>query len=175
VQSIKRFLVGLFHEMAPVVAFFFVAFGLLAVMFKLFVAQYAIEFSAFTKAAVAALILGKVVPLMAWAESRHRFDNTHRRIVVVACKTLIYALVVIALGIGERILRTYREAGNLGAAVSRLIASGNIDRFMGLVLVISLVVFIYLAMQEIERALGKGALFRLFFKRPKPSRLVGTP
>ncbi len=75
-------------------------------------------------------------------------------------------LVVIVLGIGERIFEAYRKAGSLGGAVSRLIANANVDRFMGLVLLISLVVFTYLVMQEIEGAMGKGALFRLFFEPP---------
>ncbi|MGA7872255.1 MAG: hypothetical protein WCA22_15320 [Candidatus Binatus sp.] len=173
-QSIKRFFVGLFREMAPVVLFFFIAFLLIGLMFKLFVSQYEIEFSAFAKAAVAALIIGKVVALLNWAESGHNADNTHRRIVVVACKTFLYALVVIVLGIGEKIFHAYREAGSLGEAVSNLIANANVDRFMGLVLLISLVVFVYLVMQEIERAMGEGALYRLFFKRPSPDRLPRT-
>jgi hypothetical protein len=173
-QSIKRFLVGLFREMAPVVLFFFIAFLLIAVMFKLLVAEYAIEFSAFTKAAVAALILGKVVPLLDWAQSGYRFDG-YRRIVVVTCKTFVYASVVIVLGIGERIFKAYREANSLGEAVTRLIANANVDRFLGLVLLISMVVFVYLLMQEIERAMGKGALLRLLFKRPDPIPDGGLP
>jgi hypothetical protein len=165
-QSIKRFFVGLVREMAPVVLFFFIAFLLIGLMFKLFVSRYEIEFSAFAKAALAALIIGKVVALMDLAESRSTADRTHRRIVVVAAKTFLYALVVIVLGIGEKIFRAYREAGTLGEAVSKLIANANFDRFMGLVLLISVVVFVYLAMQEIEQAMGEGAMFRLFFKRP---------
>jgi hypothetical protein len=60
--SIEGGLFGLIREMAPVVLFFFVAFLLIFVIFKLFVSQYEIEFSAFSRAAVAALILGKVIP-----------------------------------------------------------------------------------------------------------------
>jgi hypothetical protein len=180
-QSIKRFFTGLVREMAPVVLFFFIAFLLIGLMYKLFVSRYEIEFSAFAKAAVAALIIGKVVALMDLAESRSAADRTHRRIVVVAAKTFLYALVVIVLGIGEKIFHAYREAGTLGEAVSKLIANANFDRFMGLVLLISVVVFVYLAMQEIEQAMGEGAMFRLFFKRPDAtpdsvdSRLRQTP
>jgi hypothetical protein len=166
VQSIKRFFVGLFREMAPVVLFFFVAFLLIGLMFKLFVSEYEIEFSAFAKAAVAALVIGKVIAILDWTESGYAADSTHRRIVVIAVKTFFYALVVIVLGIGEKIFHAYRDAGSLGEAVSNLIANANLDRFMGLVLLISLVVFIYLAMQEIEQAMGQGALFRLFFEPP---------
>jgi hypothetical protein len=164
--SIEGGVRGLIREMVPVVLFFFIAFLLIFAMFKLFVSQYEIEFSAFTKAAIAALILGKVILLFDWAESGHSADKTHRRIVVLGAKTFVYALGVIVLGIGERIVEAYRRAGSFGEAVSRLIANANVDRFMGLVLLISLVVFIYLAMQEIERAMGKGALFRLFFEPP---------
>ena len=165
-QSIKRFMVGLVREMAPIVLFFFVAFVLIGLMFKLFVAQYEVEFSAFARAAVAALIIGKVVALMDVAESRSAGDRTHRRIVVVAANTLLYAVAVIVLGIAEKMFHAYREVGSFGGAVGYLIANGNFDRFMGLVLVISTVVFAYLSMQEIEEAMGEGAMYRLFFKRP---------
>jgi hypothetical protein len=163
--SIEGGVFGLIRELVPVVLFFFIAFLLIFVMFKLFVSQYEIEFSAFTKAAIGALILGKVILLLDWAESGYRFDS-HRRIVVVAGKTFVYALVVIVLGIGEKIFEAYRKAGSLGEAVSNLIANANFDRFMGLVLLISLVVFVYLVMQVIEQAMGKGALFKLFFEPP---------
>lgn len=93
----ERLATELFRELAPKVLFFFVSFMLIFVLFKLFVSQYSIEFSAFAKAAVAALILGKVVPILDWAESGYRFEG-YRRIVVVAVKTLSYGLVVMVLG-----------------------------------------------------------------------------
>ncbi len=155
----------LFRDLAPKVLFFFSAFGLLFLLFKLFVAQYSIEYTAFAKAAIAALILGKVVPLLDWAQSGYRFD-THRRIVVIAGKTVIYAIVVIVLGIGERMLETYREEGSLRKAVDFMIARSNGHRFLGLVLLISVVVGAYLTLQEIDRAMGEGSLYRLLFQRP---------
>ena len=161
-----RLATNLFRELAPKVLFFFVSFMLIFLLFKLFVAQYSIEFSAFTKAAVAALILGKVVPLLDWAESGYRFEG-HRRIVVIAAKTLSYALVVMVLGIGERIVEASRQQASLRAGIQFLIANADGHRFVGLVLLVSLVVGVYLTMQEIERAMGEGALFRLFFERPQ--------
>ena len=160
-----RLAIELFREMAPKVLFFFSAFGVLFLLFKLFVAQYSIEYSAFAKAAVAALILGKVIPLLDWAQSGYRF-KTHRRIVVVAGKTLVYASVVIVIGIGDQILKALRKQGSLSAAINFLIANANVDRFLGLVLLISLVVGTYLTIQEIDGALGEGSLYRLLFERP---------
>ena len=158
-------LVGLIREMAPVVLFFFVAFLLIFVLFKLFVSQYAIEFSALSKAAVAALILGKVSLLLDCAESGYRFA-TYRRIVVVGCKTLTYCVAVILLGVGERIIHSIREAGNIQDGLAQVLANANVDRFLGGALLVSLVVGSYLVVQEISHAMGKGALFRLFFERP---------
>jgi hypothetical protein len=171
--SIKGRLIGLFDELWPPVLFFFIAFLLLAVMFKLLVEKYAVvEFSAFAKAAVFALIIGKVIALVDWAESGYAPDLSHRRIVVVAVKTLIYGLAVITIGIGEKIFEAYRESHSLGAAVTRLLANANVDHFLGMVLVISVVVFFYLALQEIEKAMGEGALYRLFFERPEPAPIA---
>jgi len=155
----------LFRELAPKVLFFFGAFMFLFLLFKLFVAQYSIEFSAFTRAAVAALVLGKLIPILDWAQSGYRFE-THRRIVVIVGKTLVYALAVIVFWIGERLLEAFRKQGSMSAAVDFMIANTNVQRFFGLVLLISLVVGTYLTMQEIDRAMGEGSLSRLLFERP---------
>lgn len=168
--NVGRLAVELFRDMAPKVLFFFSAFGLLFLLFKLFVAQYSIEYSAFAKAAVAALILGKVIPLLDWVQSSYRFE-THRRIVVIASKTLIYGFVVMVLGVGERVLKTYHKEGSFNAAINFTIANSNGHRFLGLVLLISVVVGAYLTLQEIDHAMGKGSLYRLLLeKRPDRNR-----
>ena len=164
--AIGRALMGLVREMAPVVLFFFIVFGLVGLLYKLFVSQYAIEFSAFSKAAIAALIMGKVVLLLDWAGTGHRFERAYPRAVVILVKTIIYAMVVIAVGMGERIRRAVHAAGSFNAGISTLIANANVDRFLGLVLLISLIVGFYLMVEEISRAMGKGALIKLFFEPP---------
>jgi len=166
-QSIKRGLIGLYHEMLPPVLFFFTAFLLIGVIFKLLVTQYSIQFTAFTSAAVAALIIGKVILLIDWAESGRDFGS-HRRIVVIAGQTFVYAFAVFTLGIGERILEAAHKAHSLREGFDMAIAAVSLDRFLGLVILISMVVFVYLVLQEIERAMGKGALYRLLFKLPDP-------
>jgi hypothetical protein len=161
-------LTHLVRALAPVILFFFVAFLLIFLIFKLFGKEYSIEFSAVSKAAVAALVLGKLIPLLDWAQSGYRF-NAYRPAVVVACKTLIYALVVILLGIGEKIFHAARQTGSVQGGIDFAIAHANLDRFLGIVLLISLVVGSYLVLQEVDRAMGKGALLRLFFEQPRES------
>ena len=162
---IKERVIGLVREIAPALIFFFIAFLLIFVLFKLFVTQYAIEFSALSKAAVTALILAKVGVLLDWAESGRRFE-THRRAVVIGCQTLLYCLVVIVLGVGERVVRSIREAGSIQDGLGRVIADANVDRFLGGALLVSMVVGSYLAMKEINNAMGRRALYKLFFELP---------
>ena len=167
--NLGRFAIELVREMAPKVLFFFCAFGVIFLLFKLFVTQYSIEFSVFAKTATAALIIGKVVALLDLAQSHYRSAG-YRRIVVVLAKTLIYATVVIVLGTGERIFETFRKEKSLSAAIDFMVANRDLHRFLGLVLLISLVVGTYLTLQEIDRAMGEGSLYRLFFQRPVAPR-----
>lgn len=163
--AVALWIAGVIREMAAAVLFFFIAFLLIFLLLKLFVAQYSIEFYAFSKAAIAALILGKVVLVMDRVMSRERV-STYPRAVAIVCKTFIYGLVVIVLGTGERIVHSVHEAGSLRGGLELVVANANLNRFLGLVLLISLTVGSYLIMREIDRAMGRGALFRLFFKRP---------
>jgi fumarate reductase subunit D len=163
--AVARWTAGEFLEILPAVLFFFIALMVILAMLKLFISQYSIEFYAFSRAAIGALILGKVILLMDWAESK-RHASAYPRAVVIAFKTFIYGLAVITLGIGERIIHSYRQAGDLRRAITMVIANANLDRFLGCVLLISLLVSAYLTLEEISRAMGKGALFRLLFKPP---------
>jgi hypothetical protein len=163
--AVMRQLIRLVRELAPTVLFFFFAFLLIFLMFKLFAQQYSIEFSALSKAAVGALILGKVIPLLDRAGSGHSF-RTHRRIVVIGVKIFIYGLLVSVLATSEKIFHGVRETGSLQGGLNSAIANANLYRLFGMVLLFSLVVGSYLLLQEIDRAMGKGALSRLLFARP---------
>jgi hypothetical protein len=160
-----RVAADLFREIAPKVLFFFVAFLLIFLLFKLFVAQYSVQYAAFTRAAVAALVLGKVIPLLDWVGARYSFWKP-RRIVSIVVRTLVYALVVILLGTGERLFRAFRHEGSLRAALEQVASTADVHHFLGLVLLLSLVVGAYLTAQEIDRAIGRGGLMRLLLERP---------
>ena len=75
--AISAGLIDLVREMVPVVLFFFVAFFLIFFIFKLLSPKYSIDFSAFTKAAVAALILGKVALLLNMARGSRVGHSSH--------------------------------------------------------------------------------------------------
>ena len=157
------------REIVPIVLFFFFAFWLIFVMFKLFDQKYSIDYSAITKAAIGALVLGKMIPLVDWMQSGHRVA-TQRRAVVVAFKTFIYFLAVFVLAVGEKIFHGVRETGSLHGGINHVIANASLGRFLGITLLFTLVVGLYLVLQEISRAMGEGELFRLFFEVPRVPR-----
>jgi len=47
--------------------------------------------------------------------------------------------------------------------------NANLDHFLALLILACMIIAMYLAMEEISRAMGEGALTRLFFKRPDPA------
>src|SRR6516165_9855361 len=111
-RTVGRFLEGLFWEMLPPVSFFFIAMILIFAVVKLLALQYSIRFYAFARAAIGALILGKVVLLMEIAE-RKGAASRHPRAIVVAFKTVIYALGVFLFEFAERLVRAWYHTGTL--------------------------------------------------------------
>ena len=97
---------GLFWEILPPVSFFFSAMMLIFVVVKLLALQYSIHFYAFARAAIGALVVGKVVLLMEIAE-RNRAASMYPRALVVAFKTVIYAMAVFVFEFGERVVRAW--------------------------------------------------------------------
>ena len=63
----------------------------------------------------------------------------------------------------EEVFHSARKTGGLGAGVKFVIANRSTDRFFGLLL-ISLVVSVYLIMEEISRAMGKGGADAAFLR-----------
>ena len=51
-------------------------------------------------------------------------------------------------------------------------ANANLDRFTALVILVCTIVAMYLAMEEISRAMGEGALTCLFFPAPEEGMSV---
>jgi fumarate reductase subunit D len=163
--TVGRRLTGLFWEMLPPVLFFFIALMLIFAVVKLLALQYSIRFYAFARAAIGALVLGKIVLLMEMAE-RKRNVSRYPRAIVVAFKTVIYALAVILFEFGERTVRAWHKTGSLREGLATVKANAHLDHFLALLILGCMIIAMYLAMEEISHAMGEGALTRLFFKRP---------
>jgi fumarate reductase subunit D len=133
--TIGRRLKGLFWEMLPSVLFFFVALMLIFVVVKLLALQYSIHFYAFARAAIGALVLGKVVLLMEMAE-RKRDASRYPRAIVVAFKTVIYAMAVVLFEFGERVARAWYHIGSLHGGLAIVKAHADLDHFLALLILV---------------------------------------
>jgi fumarate reductase subunit D len=155
---------GLVREMLPPVSFFFIALTLMFTVLKLLALQYEIHFYAFARAAIGALVLGKIVLLMEMA-GRKRKASKYPRALVVAFKTVVYAAAVVGFEFGERIVRAWYGSGSLQEGLAIVKAHANLDHFLALLILGCTILAVYLAMEEISKAMGEGALKRLFFER----------
>jgi hypothetical protein len=151
------------HALALSTLFFLVSFALVLVIVKLFVAQYAIQFSVLSNAVLGALIAAKVsLVLDRWQWMRSR---TWPGSLTVICRTALYGAGVIVIGILEHLARGLRETGSLAGAFGVFARRFNPHRFFAIVLLVSLVFVVYFAMQEISSKMGKDELYALFFRR----------
>jgi hypothetical protein len=149
----------------PVFIFFLVAFLLQFLIIKLTLAQFSIPVSALSKAVVGALFAAKAVLILDETPLARSLEQ-YRRIIAVAVKTLLYGFGMLLLGFIERLLEAWHRVGTFGGGFSEVVHQANLYRFFAWVLGVSLIFAIYFALSEINKRMGEGALWSLFFQRP---------
>jgi hypothetical protein len=166
VAAIGRFVRREFVAAWPVFLFFLIGFLLLLVIIKLALATFSVEITAFSKAVVGALLAAKAVLILDETPLSRRLEQS-RRIVAVAVKTFLYGLIALSLGFLERVLDAVRREHSLAGAIHYMSDQPALYRLLSWGLGISLVFSIYFALFEIDRRMGKGKLWRLFFDSPQ--------
>jgi hypothetical protein len=165
-------LAGEARELAPTVVFFLLGFGFILILIKLFVAQYSIELPVLSRAIIGALIAAKVTLVMdkvGWARSRG-----YPAIVMVAGRTGLYSLAAIVLGITEDVINGLRVTGSIAGTIARFHDRFNSGRFFAVVICVAVLFACYFALREINRRLGEGALYSIFFEPPARSGKPGA-
>jgi hypothetical protein len=165
VSAAGEWLRGEFIAARPVFIFFLVAFLLQLSIIKLAVAQFSIPVSALSKAIVGALFAAKAVLILDETPLARSLER-YRRVIAVAAKTLLYGFATLLLGFVERLLEARHRVGTFGGGFTEVVHQANIYRFFAWVLGISLIFAIYFVFSEINKRMGEGALWSLFFHRP---------
>ena len=101
-----EFITSEFREVSRVTLYFLCCFLLIIALKKLFLMQYQIEFYGLSSAVVGALIVGKVVVVLDHTRAGDRFRN-HQGYINVIYKSTVYTLVVLLVGLGERLFHAY--------------------------------------------------------------------
>ena len=152
------------REVIPVTLFFFIGFALVLMLVKLILAQYSIPVAVLSRATLASLIVGKVVLVLEKVGLEERLPDAPGA-VLVAIKTLFYGSGAIVAGFIERLIETWRSSQGFGDALAEAWTHMRLGRFIAVILCVTILFGAYFTFLELDRAMGKGAIVSLFFKR----------
>ena len=149
----------------PVFLFFLIGFSLIILIVKLALAQFSIGVAVLSNAIIGALIAAKAALVLDETPLARRLER-YRRIIAVAAKTIFYGTVGLLFGYLERFLEALQKVHSVEGAILYVINHANHFRLLAWVLGGSIVFALYFSCLEINRRMGKGELFRLFFNPP---------
>ena len=152
------------REVIPVTLFFFIGFALVLMLVKLILAQYSIPVAVLSRAMLASLIVGKVVLVLEKVRLEERLPNAPGW-VLIAIKTLFYGSGAIVAGFIERLIETWGSSQGFGDALTETWTHMHLGRFIAVILCVTILFGAYFTFLELDRAMGKGAIVSLFFKR----------
>jgi hypothetical protein len=155
------------HEMTQVfrvTLYFFIAFGIILTLKKLFLSQYNIGFYDISGVVVGALIMGKVVPLLDHTGLGRTFSKSYL-ILNVLFKTIVYSLIADSLYLLEHVIKARDEHGGFVESLSHAIEHPNTNQILIIILCTFVALFIYNSFSAVNDHLGKNGLYKLFFTR----------
>lgn len=155
----------LFHELTQIwrlTAFFLVCYLILLVVLKLLLERFDIQVLVLSKAFLGAAITGKVVVLL-----RHQpISRLHPRwpgILRILYRTGFFTVVVTFAALLERYLDRLIHHKHPLRALEFTFSQDGLPFLAGIVLMISLIFFVFSLLEEISEQLGPGRLQRLLF------------
>lgn len=146
--------------------FFFVGYGYILLLMKLFLKEFEVDVTIVGKAVIYALISAKSVAIMDMTPWLNRFSQSARYLQVLY-KTAVYTFAVFVLSGLENLFHAYQEAKALIPALTLFLETRSFSRFLGILLGVSIIFLIHNIFQELDRYLGKGNLSKFFFQPPK--------
>lgn len=146
--------------------FFFIGYGYILILMKLFLKEFSIDVSIFTKVVIYSLVSAKSVAIMDMTPWMNRFEESPRYLQVLY-KTGVYTFAVFVLTLIENLFHAYHETKVLSAALTLFLETRNFNRFLAILICVSTVFLIHNIFQELDQYLGKGNLSKFFFKPPQ--------
>jgi hypothetical protein len=155
-----------FHDIWPPTLFFFIGFNLILFTKRLILSAYLIQFTGLAIATVSALIVGKAVLVADLMPFLRRFDGAPLAQPILF-KTVVYSLFVVVARLLEAFIRYLVAGGAVGRGgyIEQQLGSFSWDQFIATQMWIVVLFLIYVTASEINRLLGDGELFKIFFTR----------
>ena len=152
-----------FLEILPPAIFFLIAFTLILITKRLILSEYGISWTGFGSAFIGAFLIGKVVLLVDKLPFVNRFPD-RQLIYNASWKCLIYVVAAILLQYLEGIVPLLRKHAGLMDAHQHLLAETVWPHFLLIQIWLVVLFFVYCAMRELVRAIGKDKVVSMFFK-----------
>lgn len=155
-------------KVIPIAIFFLLAFQLLALTQALMLRQYDIEAFAFMHATIGALIVAKVVLIVDMLPFLNRFPGKPL-FYNVTWKTSIYVVAAFAVRYLEKLVDSWVDLGELGAANRQLLEKIVWPHFWVIQIWLFVLFFMFCSLRELVRVLGKQRVRALFLGPPEKS------
>lgn len=155
-----------FHDIWPPILFFFIGFNLILFTKRLILSAYLIQFTGFAIATVSALIVGKAVLVADLMPFLRRFDGAPLAQPILF-KTVVYSLFVSVARLLEAFIEYLFAGGAVGRGgyIEQQLGSFSWPQFIATQIWIVVLFLVYVTASEINRLLGDGELFKIFFTR----------
>ena len=153
-----------FHEVLPPTIFFFITFHIVVFNRRLMLREYGLPLSSLTTATVAALLIAKVVLITDKFPFINRFPDKPLMYNVV-WKTVIYVVAALFIHYLEHLVPIWWHTGDLEAANRQLMSEIVWPHFWATQLWLIVLLFVYCALRELIRAIGREKVIEVFFGR----------
>jgi hypothetical protein len=161
-EALKREL----KKIGSLAIFFFLSFGYILLIVKLFLKEYSISSYVLGKAMLGAIIAAKTVAILDSILKLQWLQN-FPRYVSVLYRTLIYTLVALIIGLIEGFIEAYRGTREMPAAIAKFLQTESFYHILAVTLCLAVVFFLHNLWDEIDRSLGKGTLSKFFLSNPE--------
>ena len=149
-------------EILPPTIFFFVAFSLILVTKRLILREYGISWTGFGAAIIGAFLVGKVVLIVDKLPFVNKFPD-RPLIYNASWKSLIYFLAALLVRYLEHVVSLLMKHESLMEANRHLADEIVWPQFWLIQMWLAVLFFIYCAMRELVRVIGRDKVIHMFF------------
>jgi len=149
-------------EILPPAIFFFIAFSLIQITKRLILSEYGISWTGFGSAVVGAIMVGKVVLIADKLTFMSKFHD-RKLIYNTFWKSLIYFLAALLLQYLEPLVHSLIKHKSFMEANRHFITETVWTHFWLIQIWLAVLFFVYCAMRELVRAVGKEKVMGMFF------------
>ena len=151
-----------FHEVVPPTIFFLISFHIVVIDRRLMLREYGLPMASIFAATIAALLVAKVVLITDKFPFVNRFPDRPLMYNVV-WKTAIYVVAAFLVHYLEHLVPVWWRLGDFAEANRHLAGEVVWPHFWAVQLWLVVLLFVYCAMRELVRVIGRDRVVEMFF------------